>query len=233
MEALTVHDLTAAYALDALDADEAREYEEHLAHCARCQQELAELGGAAAALAYVVESPAPPATLRDRILDRARAERANVVPLRPRRMTATKVVLAAAACLAIGFGVWAASLSRQLESTRDARDRANRVAEILSDPAARRVALQGAPGSLVIDTSGQAALVVRRLDRAPSGRTYEAWVIEDGMPRRAGTFEGGGDMSVLQLERSVPKGAKVAVTVEKDGGVDSPQGQAVLSTPPI
>jgi anti-sigma factor RsiW len=233
MEALTVHDLTAAYALDALDADEAREYEEHLAHCERCQRELAQLGGSAASLAFAVESPAPPAALRGRILDAARAERANVVPLRPRWTLATKAVLAAAACLAIGFGVWAASLSRQLESTRDARDQARLALGILSNPAAQRVALQGAPGSLVVDPSGQAALVVQRLDRAPSGKTYEAWVIEGGMPRRAGTFTGGGDMTVLRLARPVPQGARVAVTVEKDGGVDAPQGQAVLSTRPI
>ena len=31
MEANTVHDLTAAYALDALDPEDAREYEVHLA----------------------------------------------------------------------------------------------------------------------------------------------------------------------------------------------------------
>jgi anti-sigma factor RsiW len=36
-----LHDLTAAYALDALDPDEAREYEAHLARCERCRAERA------------------------------------------------------------------------------------------------------------------------------------------------------------------------------------------------
>jgi anti-sigma factor RsiW len=233
MESLTVHDLTAAYALDALDAEEVREYEHHLAHCERCQRELAQLGGAAASLAYAVESPAPPERLRARILESARAEQANVVPLRPRWTRAAKALVAAAACLAIGFGVWAGVLSRQLESARDARDRANRAVELISDPAAQRVPLQGAAGSLVVAPSGEAALLVRRLGHAPSGKTYEAWVIQNGKPRRAGTFEGGGDTSVLHLERRVPNGARVAVTMEKDGGVDAPQGRAVLSTPPV
>ena len=38
-----IHDLTAAYALDALDAHDEERYEEHLATCERCREELAEL----------------------------------------------------------------------------------------------------------------------------------------------------------------------------------------------
>ena len=53
------------------------------------------------------------------------------------------------------------------------------------------------------------------------------------MERRAGTFAGGGDPSVLPLDHPVPKGASVAVTIEKQGGVDAPQGRAVLSTQPV
>jgi len=233
MESLTVHDLTAAYSLDALDPDEAREYEAHLAHCERCQRELAALGGAAASLAYATEAPAPPAALRDRILTAARAERENVVPLRPRWTTAAKVITAVAACLAIGSAIWAASLTRTLDSTRDARDQANRALAVVSDPTAQRLPLKGASGSLVVGRSGDAALIVNQLDTAPSGKTYEAWVIQDGMPRRAGTFAGGGDTSVVPLDHPVPKGASVAVTIEKNGGVDAPQGRAVLSTQPV
>ena len=43
MEADALHDLTAAYALDALDPEDARRYEAHLARCERCQEELAAL----------------------------------------------------------------------------------------------------------------------------------------------------------------------------------------------
>ena len=46
MEADTLHDLTAAYALDALDPEDAREYEAHLARCERCRGELASLSEA-------------------------------------------------------------------------------------------------------------------------------------------------------------------------------------------
>ena len=84
MEANALHDLTAAYALDALDAHDARAYEAHLAHCDRCRDELASLSEAAGALAYATEAPAPPRELRVRILQQARRERPNVLPLRPR-----------------------------------------------------------------------------------------------------------------------------------------------------
>src|SRR4051812_9380208 len=118
MESLTMHDLTAAYALDALDANESREYEDHLATCEECREQLAELGGAASALAFAVESPAPPEALRARILVSARAERPNVVPLRSRRMGAIVAVAAVAAVAAIGLGIWAASLSSSLGQER-------------------------------------------------------------------------------------------------------------------
>ena len=233
MEQLSVHDLTAAYALDALDPEETRTYEQHLATCADCRRELASLSRAAGALAYAVDSPPPPDALRGRILEAARAERGNVVPLRPRWTFAAKAVAAVAACAAIGFGVWAASLSRTLEHERSARDQTNRALAILADPNASRSPLTGSTtGSLVISQNGEAALVVTRLDRAPSGKTYEAWVIENGKPLRAGTFSGGGDMSVLRLDRAVPNGARVAVTLEEGRGGDQPAGPMVLSGSP-
>lgn len=233
MESIDVHDLTAAYALDAMSTDEAREYEEHLATCERCRRELAELSNVAGSLAFGVESPRPPAGLRDRILVAARAERENVVPLRPRWTLAAKAITAAAAVLAIAFAAWAVSLSRSLDSERTARRNADTAIALLADRTARRVALNGANGTLVVNRTGDAALVVSRLDRAPAGKTYEAWVIEGGRPERAGTFLGGGETSVLRLDRRVPNGATVAITLEKSGGVDAPQGPMVASAKPV
>src|ERR1700716_4770443 len=82
---MDIHELTAAYALDALDPEERVTYEAHLAQCARCREELASLGETATALAFGVTSPAPPERLRSQILAAATAERENVVPLPMRR----------------------------------------------------------------------------------------------------------------------------------------------------
>jgi anti-sigma-K factor RskA len=229
MEAHALHELTSAYALDALDEREAAEYETHLARCARCRDELSDLRETAATLAYAVAAPEPSAGLRDRILAQAVAERPNVVPLRPRWRSVPGVLAAAAACAALGFGLWSASLSRSLEREREANDEFARAAAILADPAAKRVALSGDYGTLVVRNTGQAALVMRRLPKAPAGKTYEAWVIEGGKPRPAGLFEGGSGPQAVVLDESVPEGAQVAATIEEAGGVDAPRGDAIFS----
>jgi anti-sigma-K factor RskA len=220
-----IHELTAAYALDALDEVEELEFEEHLRTCASCREELRELLEAATALAYAVEVPAPPATLRARILSQARAERDKVVPLRPRRSWPTYVagaVAAAAAAVAVGLGIWANSLSNSL-------DRQRATGQVLSDPNARRVALTGASGRLVLASTGDAALVVSGLQRAPSGRTYQVWVIRGDQPSSAGLFEGGEGRDVVVLTQRVPAGAVVAVTLEQAGGADLPTSTPLFS----
>ncbi len=165
-----LHTLSAPYALDALTPDDRAQFEEHLRTCDRCQADLAGLQDAAASLAFSVEGPAPPSALRAAILDAARAERPNVVPLRPRRtLTAVAAALAVAASVAaVGFGVWAASLHNSLSSSRDA-------VRVLGDPASRHLPVGGSRGELVVAPSGQAVLAVR-LPKLPSGKTYEAWI---------------------------------------------------------
>ena len=226
MEANPLHDLTAAYALDALDAEDARAYEAHLAHCGRCRDELASLSEAAGALAYATETPPPPPELRARILQEARRERANVVPLRPRWAIPAAAAAAVAACAALALGIWAAALSGKLDR-RDAQlARQERVAAILAQPGSRTIPF--ARGRLVVATSGEAALIVRDLKRAPAGRTYEAWISSGGAPRPAGLFSGGRNVAV-PLDRPVPSGGSVLVTVERAGGVDAPTQKPFLS----
>ena len=82
---MELHDLTAAYALDALDPDEAEAYERHLAQCEDCRVQLAELNETAGALAFGTIAPVPPPRLRAVILEQVAAERSNVVPLLRRR----------------------------------------------------------------------------------------------------------------------------------------------------
>ena len=226
MEADTIHELTAAYALDALDERDEREYEAHLARCPRCREELASFTETATSLAYGVESPPPPPALRDRILERARAERPNVVPLRPAWRSWTAAAAAVAACAAIGLGIWAATLSRSLDRERSAKEQQAGVVSILSDPAARRFALSGSHGTLVVSRTGAGALLVSNLRPAPTGKTYEAWVIQGKTPRRAGTF---GQAKPFKLTRPVPQGAVVAVTLERHGGVNAPTTRPITA----
>lgn len=217
MEAQGIHELSAAYALHALADPEESAFEEHLAHCGRCQDDVSSFQGTAAALAYDVEAPPPPLALKERILERARAERPNVVPLRRRWTLPTAAAAVAASLAAVGLGVWAARLSSQLDEQRAENAR---LAEV--------VTLTGASGSLIVTPSGQATLVVKKLAPAPAGRTYEAWVIEDNVAKRAGTFAGG-EPTAFVLTRPVPAGAVVAVTLEVAGGVEQPTSNPLFT----
>jgi anti-sigma-K factor RskA len=212
MERTGIHELSAAFALDALSADERQEFEEHLAHCTECQETVAAFHDTAASLAHGVEAQQPPPELRSRILVAARGERENVVPLRPRwALRATGAVAAVAAILAIVFGIWAASLHNELGERPQA------------------FALTGANGQLVVTPDRDAALIVNGLAPAPAGKTYEAWVIQGDTPQAAGIFPGGGTQTAFALTRTVPEGATVAVTIEPEGGVDAPTGDVQFS----
>jgi anti-sigma-K factor RskA len=205
------HDLLAAYALDALDADERERFERHLDECEECTEQLALLREPVAALAYAAEGPAPPEALRGRIIEGVRAEPRGMVIQLPRRnwaLTAVAGVAAAAACLAIGLGIWANSLSNSLDRERPAK--------LTATP------LIGADGSLLVADGGRAALVVCGLAEAPSAKTYEAWVINSDTPQPAGLFRGGSGCNPVLLTERVPKSATVAVTLEQAGGATSP-----------
>jgi anti-sigma-K factor RskA len=199
------HDLTAAYALDALDPDEAEAYERHLSQCEECREQLAELNETAAALASGATAPAPPARLRSAILEAAAEERTNVVPLLRRRWVSRGLAVAAAvaACIVVGLAV---SLIQSSHT-------------------------QMVTASLVLGPNRTATLHISGLSAAPSGKTYEAWVIpKGGSPRPAGLFPGGGS-TTLRLSGTVPRKAVVAVTVERAGGVKAPTQTPVFSAP--
>jgi anti-sigma-K factor RskA len=202
---MDLHDLTAAYALDALDADETEAYERHLGQCEECREQLAELNDTAASLAYATVAPAPPPRLRMAILDQAAAERSNVVPFLRRRWVARglAVAAAAAACVVVGLAV---ALSRPSHQQHFVSFGVTRSA------------------------NGQATLTITGLDAAPEGKTYEAWVIPKGRaPRPAGLFPGGKPTTV-HLHGVPQTGAVIAVTVERAGGVRAPTTTPLVST---
>jgi anti-sigma-K factor RskA len=225
MERAEIHELSAAYALDALDPAEREAFEEHLARCVECRGTVAAFQDLAADLAHEADAPPPPPALRERILAEARQDGANVVEF-PRRRWLVPVAGAAAvaagiAALALSF--WAADLSQQLDDERATLHLSEEAIAMLAEPDARRIPLAGAEGMLVVDEeSGEGWLVLRGLESAPSDRTYEAWVIEDGEAVPAGLFAGGGVSTVVSLSAPVPEGAVVAVTLEEEGGVEQP-----------
>jgi anti-sigma-K factor RskA len=207
MAGAEIHDLAAAYAVNALDPEDRWTYERHLDSCERCTEEVAALREGATELAYATEGPAPSPDLRERILAAARAERPTAATKRPPRrrlFPSTAAVAAPPTVAAVALGLWANSLR---------------------GPEQRVLPMEGGPGRLLI--SGDEASIVTCVDPAPSGRTYEAWVIENDVPRPAGLFRGG--CTTVELNRPVEDGATVAVTLERAGGVETPQGEILMS----
>jgi anti-sigma-K factor RskA len=219
------HELAAAYALDALDDDERRAYEAHLAGCERCQEDVASFRETAAALAYDVDLPPLPETLEHRILNAARAERPNVVPL-PRRWAIPAAALAAASVAAtVVLGIWVVHLSGSLDHQTQRNKDQKALVDILSD--CTKTEMQGGSAAVCVAPTQKAVLIADSLPAANPNKTYQAWIIAGKSVQPAGLFRGGAGRKYLRLTKSVPGGVTVAVTLERRGGASAP------TTPPL
>jgi anti-sigma-K factor RskA len=229
-----LHDLVAPYALDALDPEERDAFERHLEECEQCREQLAEIQVATSALAYAAEGPEQAPELRERILEAARRDGrgAEVIPFPKRRwiLPTTAAVAAVAAVVAVAVGVWAVSLDRELDRERSAKESYAQALQLLGTGGAQVTQLVDAEGGLLVAPSGDAALVVCGLEPAAEDRTYEAWVIEGSTPRPAGLFRGGSGCPPVLLDRKVPPGTSVAVTLERRGGSPRPTGQILVQS---
>ncbi|MEO5634788.1 anti-sigma factor [Gaiella sp.] len=230
-----LHELSAGYALDALESEERDAFERHLSGCAQCQEDVASFWEVAGALAVVADGSSPSPELRNRILADARAETQTVVSLDSRRRVfpVLAAVSAAAAAVVIGLGIYATSLNRDLDSTRSALTAQENAAAVLADPTATSVALQSGNGRLVVAGGGSAVLVLDNLPAAPTGKTYQAWIVDDQTPISAGTFEATDDRAIVPIPQAVPAGAVVAVTVEEAGGSISPTLPPLAASEPV
>lgn len=69
------------------------------------------------------------------------------------------------------------------------------------------------------ESLGEAVIVASALPRISADQTFEAWLIRDGTPLPAGTFEAGtGAGTAALLDSGLQPGDLVALTVEPNGG---------------
>ena len=145
------------------------------------------------------------------------------------RRSRVRLALAASSALLLGVGVAALGAwtvwpdGDEAVETAQPSGAADAV-QLISQPGARSLPVEGSKGTmvLVVAPSGEAVLVISGLTAAPAGKEYQAWVVTGGKPKSAGLFKGGATRLVVPLNRRVPKGAVVAVTLERAGGVPAP-----------
>jgi hypothetical protein len=130
-------------------------------------------------------------------------------------------LLAAAAALG-AWAVWGGDDAST--STSSVSPGAAQAIELIGQPGAHRVAVNGSNGQMVLVTTpnGRAVLILYGLKQAPAGKEYQAWIVTGKTPKSAGLFKGGGTTVVIPLAQRIPKGSTFAVTLEQAGGAPMP-----------
>lgn len=240
-----LHDLAAAYAVDAVDETERLRFEAHLATCPDCTALVEELREAAVDLSAGLEV-APPPDLRRRVLDAVATEAGgaeqaesagDVVPLRASRRRESRDagrparpgrwLAAAAAAAVLVAGTW--GITRVLGA--DPTDR------VVAASDAREYSAGTEVGTVEVISSADRDAAVLRLppdvEPPPEGSVYQAWFVgADGSARSAGVLpaEVLEDGEIL-LEGSPEGAAAVGLTVEPAEGSEQPTTEPFAVVP--
>jgi anti-sigma-K factor RskA len=198
-------DLAALYALDAVDASECAAVRAHILSCDLCRAEYAAAKAAASGLAASVAEK-PPADLRGKVLAAAAARpKATKVVSIFRRKRFYAAIVAVAAAVAALFVFYSPSGSTWPLACLPAPTACGVSGRVIA-----------AGGVLHVEASGLAAL--------PSGRVYQAWVIQPGgkpVPEPTFVPDAAGHASI-SVPSGQPKGTLIAFTVEPAGGSQAP-----------
>jgi anti-sigma-K factor RskA len=230
-----VHTLAGAYALDALTEIERAAFARHLAGCDACAAEVAGLTEAASRLA-ALDAMAPPPGLRDAVMNevyRTRQQPASHrAPVgsseRPRRSRWLAAVAAAVVGLAGIAGAWAVQESR----LADERDRMTALVEqqrqinavlTASDAEVFTTSVNGGGRvSVVLARSlGEGVVVLAGLPEPGPEKSYQLWLIDDGVPTSAGVLPAGAGEATLLLGE-IRAAQTLGVTQEPAGGSAAP-----------
>lgn len=125
MTCLDVRELLPELAVGVLSAADRDEVDRHLHWCAGCRKEAAELGNAAATIAFALPPVEVPHGLRDRIVERVK--RAAGAPGTPRR-SRTAVASIVAAMVAVASLGWGAVMAGRADRFEERAERAEREA---------------------------------------------------------------------------------------------------------
>ena len=224
-------DLKDTYALGALDDDERREFEGYLAAHPELQAEVNDLRSVTNLLALAPPEYDPPPELRRNLLRQiGSTEEDTTLPGGAARRTGLRrhfgpaALAAAAAILAVvGLSIWNASLRGENEDLRGEIE-TRQTYELQGSGEAEAVR-----GEVVELGSGRAVLMAENLPPAPEGEVYQAWLMHDGVPSPAETFQPQDGQTATPIEGSLEDADAVAVTVEPSGGSSMPTSEPLLT----
>lgn len=214
-----IKELVAAYVLGALPREEEAAVRAHIASCDDCLAEADALGEIAAGLVHTVEPAELPSGFAVAVMAKVLPEPAELRPRR--RFTAAAWIGAAALVLGLGAGL--------IDARRELAERARLLTAALSEDGMTLSGPGGARGRMV-PADGGGLFVVAGLDEAPEGRVYQLWLLDDGHPVSAGTFDVDGGVAGLEVAHSLEGVEGVAVTVEPEGGSAQPTGPRILAS---
>lgn len=235
-----IHMLAGAYALDALPLEERAFFERHLATCQLCQEEVAGYRETATRLGVAV-SETPPPDMRERVLAQAARTRQQS-PTRTTNATFQQrlrpllaPVAAALAAIVMALGGVATYLWQVNQDLSEQVVRAQveqELPELL--PVAQVTRLQAPEGAAATfvhsNDHDRGVLVVNGLPPLEADQDYQLWLFHDGTPVSGGVLRVDDDgVTTFEAEAPVNGAEQVAVTVERAGGVEQPQGPVVMS----
>jgi hypothetical protein len=164
----------------------------------------------------------------------------GTVELSPGKGVSGATIAALAALAGVGailLGSWAfVSGVRADDETSISTAQSQQIISLLSRPSTQRVPVDGSAGRIIlaIGSTGRGYLVLDRLGLAPSGKSYQAWLIKPNAkaPDSAAVFAG--SEVIVPLSVAVQPGAVLAITIERAGGVLGPtQTPRLLAQPSL
>jgi anti-sigma-K factor RskA len=221
-----IKELLPSYALGAVDDREAAAIRDHILGCETCMQEADELEETSRRLAVAVPGEPLPPGFSDRVM--AAALEGRVEPAAQPQRSRPRWLFAAVGGAAL-FAI-AAVMTFQVVELQGDRERQDRVLEALASDSG--VALTGEPGvrASVIPNGVGSVFAVSGLDKAPSGMTYQLWLIDESRPVSAGTFEVEDGIALVEVAQPIEDYSAAAVTIERAGGAEQPTTEPILSS---
>ncbi|MGH2699063.1 MAG: anti-sigma factor [Actinomycetota bacterium] len=222
-----VKDLLGAYVVGAVPPEEVPSIRAHLLTCDECMAEADHLSDAADSLLSSVEPVAMPPAFTRTVLERVERERAGTTLSMPsRRRWKPLMALSFAAVV-----VFAAVMGAIALNARQDADANRRLATALLG-GSQGIELEGAGGVVAKVVPGEtgAVFVATGLEDVPSDRTYQLWLMREGVPVSAGTFDVSEGVAILRTSRSPRAFDGAAVTIEPSGGSPQPTTEPVIQS---